>query len=528
MQPFKNVNSLKSDMTNFIEKATQLLGKEQVISDPKLVAALVENTLAFKRISPAVIYPSTTEEIQTLVNWAKEHSIALYPVSKGFNVGYGDMTPSGSGQVVVNLERMNQILDYDEDGGAIEIQPGVTQQKLYEYLKTKGDIWFADVTGASTQASVVGNYLDGGFGHTPLGNHREHILELEVVLGSGAIFRTGRFPGTGPNLAPLFVQSNFGIVTSLRLPLLKTTEEVHTFTLHFKSEADFIAAIPELRKLKQEGAMPSLVHVANAPRILMSSLGLTQQPEHQQVLTEEDCLVQLRSPFIKATPWMGVGGVYGTHEQVKSTKKILKKKLKKYAQLTFFDDKKISKLQKIVKMLFWLKPTEKERIKNSLSSLQSIHNLCRGVPSDLPSQKVLWKCKNKKDLGLFWIGPTFPAKSEQFQQMLEVLRHNFKKFQFEMPMTITFVDQFQCVAILSINFDKSSPAQCERAQAAYAAVLEDLYLHGFRLYRKNILPVGEQIPSERKEAILALKKAFDEAGIIAPGRYGIAPEGENL
>jgi 4-cresol dehydrogenase (hydroxylating) len=82
-----------------------------------------------------------------------------------------------------------------------------------------------DSTGAGPEASLVGNALDRGFGHTRYGDHFQTFCGLQIVLADGRVLETGfgHFPnararwvfryGIGPFVDGIFSQSNFGIVT---------------------------------------------------------------------------------------------------------------------------------------------------------------------------------------------------------------------------------------------------------------------------------------------------------------------------
>jgi len=56
-------------------------------------------------VCSAVVYPSTTAEVQSIARWANQHKIPIYPISMGRNVGYGGAAPRVPGSVVVDLGR---------------------------------------------------------------------------------------------------------------------------------------------------------------------------------------------------------------------------------------------------------------------------------------------------------------------------------------------------------------------------------------------------------------------------------------
>ena len=101
-------------------------------------------------------------------------------------------------------------------------------------------LWL-DCTGSGPEASILGNTLERGFGHTPYGDHFLNSCGMEVILGDGRQLNTGfghyagaqttyTFKyGIGPFIDGLFTQSNFGIVTKLGIWLMPEPEMCKMF-----------------------------------------------------------------------------------------------------------------------------------------------------------------------------------------------------------------------------------------------------------------------------------------------------------
>jgi 4-cresol dehydrogenase (hydroxylating) flavoprotein subunit len=133
-----------------------------------------------------VLYPQTTQEVAEIVRAANPLKIALYPISRGKNWGYGDACAASVGQVILDFSRMNAICELNVERAYVVVEPGVTQGQLAEYLaKAKSGLWM-DATGAGPDASLVGNILDRGFGHTRYGDHFQTCCGLEVVSAMAA------------------------------------------------------------------------------------------------------------------------------------------------------------------------------------------------------------------------------------------------------------------------------------------------------------------------------------------------------
>jgi 4-cresol dehydrogenase (hydroxylating) len=85
----------------------------------------------------AVLQPATAEEIQAIVRIANEHRVPIWTTSQGRNLGLGGGSPRVRGAVVINLRRMNRVLEINEELGYAVVEPGVSWSDLYDAI-TKG------------------------------------------------------------------------------------------------------------------------------------------------------------------------------------------------------------------------------------------------------------------------------------------------------------------------------------------------------------------------------------------------------
>src|SRR5260221_7064502 len=198
---------------------------------------------------PAVLQPGSREEVQECLRIAASQDLKIFPISRGKNWGYGSSVPFADGCLLMDLSRMNRILDFDEKLAYVVVEPGVTQQQLSDFLEERGGRLWMDASGATPDSSLVGNALERGFGHTPYSDHFANACCMEVVLASGEVIETGLGAfavakakhvyrwGVGPFLDGLFSQSRFGIVTRLTIWLMPKPEAFGAFFLRCKSPA---------------------------------------------------------------------------------------------------------------------------------------------------------------------------------------------------------------------------------------------------------------------------------------------------
>ncbi len=147
-------------------------------------------TTGFRNKVEGALKPISESEIQKIVTVCRQKNIKLYPLSTGRNWGYSDSMPVADGHVILDLSLMNQIHGYDPELGIITVCPGVTQQDLCDFLHEHGDKHIVSVTGSSPLASIVGNYLERGFGLLPMMDHALSVLNLQAVLGDGSLYQS--------------------------------------------------------------------------------------------------------------------------------------------------------------------------------------------------------------------------------------------------------------------------------------------------------------------------------------------------
>jgi len=221
-----------------------------------------------ERIASAAIVPDTVEQVQQVVKIANSYKIPLWTVSTGRNFGYGAASPALSGTVILDLKRMNRILEVNEKHAYALVEPGVSYFDLYRYVKEKGINLWVDF-GSSPWGSLLGNALDHGMGgvHYPYFDHFEAKCGMELVLANGEVIRTGMgaLPnartwqqykyGYGPHIDGMFSQSNFGIVTKMGLWMHPMPKAYRACFVSVPKYDDVVSLADILREMTNEGVL---------------------------------------------------------------------------------------------------------------------------------------------------------------------------------------------------------------------------------------------------------------------------------
>jgi 4-cresol dehydrogenase (hydroxylating) len=209
------------------------IGAENVYSEPDDVALYRDAYSPFwdeegELLASAAVAPASTEEVSAIVKIANRFRIPLFAISTGKNLGYGGSAPNLSGSVIVDLKRMNRVIEVNDKRNFCIVEPGVSYFDLYDHIEANGLNVMMDIPDPGW-GSPLGNALDHGVGYT-MSVYRDHFgahCGMEVVLPDGEIMRTGMgaLPdaptfaenkyGYGGYVDGLFAQSNFGIVTRM-------------------------------------------------------------------------------------------------------------------------------------------------------------------------------------------------------------------------------------------------------------------------------------------------------------------------
>ena len=203
-----------------LKQFVDIVGVDYVTYTAASLSAAETGTYETGNHIAAIVRPANRAEVQECMRAANRLSVQMYPVSSGCNWGYGSRMPAADNCILLELGRMNHIVDFSEELAYVTVEPGVTQAQLYEFLQARGSQLWMDSADAGLECSLIGNAVERGFGHTPYGDHFAQTCDLEVVLPRGDVIDTGfgRYSGAkaapvyrwgvGPSLDGLFSQSN--------------------------------------------------------------------------------------------------------------------------------------------------------------------------------------------------------------------------------------------------------------------------------------------------------------------------------
>jgi len=489
----------------------------------------------------AAIRPASTAEVVECVRIARAFDMPLYPISRGKNWGYGDARPVMSGQIILDLGRMDRIVEVNDELAYAVIEPGVTQGALSTRLAERHPTLWADCTGAGPDVSILGNILERGFGHTAYGNRFQTVSGMEIVLADGRVLNTGfghygeakakhTFPyGVGPYLDGLFTQGNFGIVTRLGLWLMPAPEAFALFVVSAGDE-DFGSLLQAIRALRLAGTVRSVVHVGNDMRLITSAMTFP----HQRAPDRSALPDALRAEICRENDfgaWTAVGALMGTRAQVAADRAAVKRALKGF-RLRFVDERMIGLGEMVARQLG--RVGRGQRLSRQLAAARGLFDFNRGTPSRQFLAGAYWRRRGGLPLdfparcdpaadgcGLMWLAPALPATAEAARDLLERVKPILAAHDFDLLATLSFVNERSLAAVLTIAFDRADAEEETRAARCYDAMLESVMAGGYIPYRIGTYSMDALARGSSVfwDVVGELKSGLDPAGIIAPGRY---------
>ena len=175
-----------------------------------------------------VYRPSTVAQLRQIFEWAAQNnrSIGL----RGGGNSYGDAAMNDE-SIVLDLTRMNRILDWDPENGRIKVEPGVTLNRVWEYVVEDG--WWVPVATGTAKITIGGGAAMNVHGKNAwkMGTFGEHIYEFDLMLPNGKIKTCSREQNSELFHAAIGGFGMLGCFTSLTLHL----KRVYSGLLHVEA-----------------------------------------------------------------------------------------------------------------------------------------------------------------------------------------------------------------------------------------------------------------------------------------------------
>ena len=139
----------------------------------------------------AIALPTRVDEVQAIVSWANKQQVAIVP--SGGRTGLSGGAVAANGELVLSLERMNRVLEFNAVDRTLTVQPGMILQQVHAAAREHGLVYPVDFA-ARGSCTIGGNIATnaGGIRVIRHGNTREWIAGLKVVAGNGELLELNR------------------------------------------------------------------------------------------------------------------------------------------------------------------------------------------------------------------------------------------------------------------------------------------------------------------------------------------------
>ncbi len=250
------------------------LGRDRVAWDDAALAAHAHDTwpLALLRLHqgrltsrPAcVVRPANTDEVATVLRYANQHRVPVVPFGGGSGVG-GGVLPDGA-TIVVDLRRLDQLLELNETALQVRVQAGMFGHIYEDALQARG--YSMGHWPQSVALSTVGGWVAtraAGQYSTRYGSIEDMLLGLEAVMADGRVVRIKSTPrrSAGPDPRHLFLgaEGTAGIVTEATFKVFPLPESRRLLSFAFP---DFDAGVEAMRLIVRAGWRPPVMRLYDA------------------------------------------------------------------------------------------------------------------------------------------------------------------------------------------------------------------------------------------------------------------------
>ena len=215
---------MSNEASSVFAALSEIVGEDWVKTDPAdLQTYGTDWTKQFPVAPSIIVLPKTVAEVQAVVKLANEALFKLVP--SGGRTGLSGGAVATNGEVVLVLDRMNQILDFNAADRQVICEAGVVTEQLQQFAKSQG--LFYPVDFASSGSSQLGGNVAtnaGGIKVIRYGMTRSWVTGMKVVTGRGDLLDLNRGltkNATGYDFRHLFIGSEgtLGIIVELTMAL---------------------------------------------------------------------------------------------------------------------------------------------------------------------------------------------------------------------------------------------------------------------------------------------------------------------
>lgn len=252
-----------------IEYLISVCGKGRVFVGEEINEDFAHDELGgIERLPEVMVEAASTEEVSKIMKYAFDHHIPVTPRGQGTGLVGGSVAIHGG--IMLNLTKMNKILELDEENLTLTVEPGVLLMEISKFVEAH-DLFYPPDPGEKS-ATIAGNINTnaGGMRAVKYGVTRDYVRGLEIVLPNGDVMEVGGKivkNSSGYSLKDMIVGSEgtLAIVTKAVLKLLPLPKKAISLLIPFPDLAMAIETVPKIIKSK---TIPTAVEFMESAAIL--------------------------------------------------------------------------------------------------------------------------------------------------------------------------------------------------------------------------------------------------------------------
>jgi FAD/FMN-containing dehydrogenase len=486
-----------------VEELKKIVGGENVsTSRPELYAYSQDITEHEPAWPDFVVMPGSVEEIQEVLRLANREKIPVIPYTYGDNVG--GLTIPIKGGIILDVKRMNRLIEFNEEDRYVVVEPGFTFGDLRRLFDTKyPHLWYS-FPGAPASSSLISNAMLNGFGRLTniVGTNADNINGIEVVLPTGEVVKIGSCSVTSswcnrpplPDLIGLFLgwQGATGIVTKISLQLWPKYlfKQTQTIIITGIRPACTLARILGQTRICEIIECWSFERAeANADKLNEKTIEAFHKEEERQLRVYSPEEEQARATYDRPLGPDKMGVVIkvaaDSEDEFKAKMDLLDVYIKKELKDTEYNILPIGSMG----------PPEEE---------------------DLPATG------NAPFGGLTWVGTMGPTS--RWAEAVEKIYPVYDKYRLRRSaIMVPFRGGHYGMLRLVEQFYKGDPDEVSRVKKCMKEIMNVALDHGFVPYKAPYWAVEEMMrrgDPNWVELMVRVKKMLDPNNIMNPGRYG--------
>lgn len=533
---------MTSDRQEAIQAWRSLLGAEAVLVGEQVPPRLRADTAPASRSVAAVLRISAADQLPEVMRIAQRHNVPVHPISTESTWGYGSAQPVQDGVALIDLSRLQRIIDFDPELGVVTVEPGVTQGMLASFLDTGGHAFMVPTTGAGPNVGLVSSALERGYGVTPYTDHFGALTDLEAVLADGSVYRGALREaggdelsrlfkwGIGPYVDGLFTQSGFGVVTRASILLAKRPDTIKICLFTLANDALLEPAIERIREILQmlPGTVGGINLMDRRRMLALAEPNPTQDQLDVRGFIPDDLVAALGAQH-QISPWTGVATLYGRKGMVDAAQREIRRALRGVANRVLFLSS--PQVASIAHLGARLPGSMGQKLRHAAATLRGSMQIVQGRPSETTLPLVSWRSKvpnpsaeldpSQDRCGLLWYAPLVPMRPTDARRFVQFATKTLSGHGIEPLLTLTACDGRLIHCTAPLLFD----AQSQEERGAAHRCLNELVKQGQSLgFYPNRFHVDAMAAYSERHPLSGavvdrLRRALDPNEVLAPVRY---------